>query len=177
MWLTADQHFCHERIIELANRPFSSLQEMNETMINRWNWVVRSGDLVYHLGDFCLGNSVQAQEIFGQLSGQIHVLAYPWHHDKRWLVESMHSKEGPVVLEPPMVVLRIPEIKLDNHALRITLCHYPMARWEASHYGAWHFYGHAHETIPEVRNKSINVGVDAWGFYPVSLEELEERLG
>ena len=49
----ADTHFGHERVIEFDKRPFSSLEEMEEEMIRRWNAVVERGDTVYILGDFC----------------------------------------------------------------------------------------------------------------------------
>jgi len=34
---------------------FSSLDEMNEVMIQRWNELVKPGDIVYHLGDVVFG--------------------------------------------------------------------------------------------------------------------------
>ena len=36
-FFTADQHFGHFNIMRLSKRPFASLDEMNETMIARWN--------------------------------------------------------------------------------------------------------------------------------------------
>ena len=52
-----DTHFGHKNIMsfEPVARPFSSLEEMHEVMIDRWNSVVGPGDIVYHLGDFCFG--------------------------------------------------------------------------------------------------------------------------
>jgi calcineurin-like phosphoesterase family protein len=35
-------------------RPFASVEEMDEVMVQRWNAVVRHGDTVYHLGDVAM---------------------------------------------------------------------------------------------------------------------------
>lgn len=58
-WFTSDTHFGHSKILEYEPkaRPFSSVEEMNEVMIDRWNSCVSSNDIIYHLGDFCFGKS------------------------------------------------------------------------------------------------------------------------
>jgi len=64
VFFSADTHFNHAKCCELfrAGR-FSSLDEMNETMIERWNGRVKRGDRVYHLGDVALGRLEDAAEI------------------------------------------------------------------------------------------------------------------
>ena len=53
IYFTSDTHFLHDNIVPL--RPvFSSLEEMTEEIIRRWNAVVRPQDRIYHLGDFAL---------------------------------------------------------------------------------------------------------------------------
>jgi calcineurin-like phosphoesterase family protein len=42
---------------------------------------------------------------------------------------------------------------------RVTLCHYGMRVWPASHHGAWHFFGHSHGRLPN-HGRSRDVGVD-----------------
>jgi len=37
VWFTADHHFGHERVIELAGRPFTSGKEMDDELTWRWN--------------------------------------------------------------------------------------------------------------------------------------------
>lgn len=58
-WFTSDTHFFHKNILEYEKeaRPFSTVEEMNECLINRWNSCVNSKDIVYHLGDFCFGRA------------------------------------------------------------------------------------------------------------------------
>jgi calcineurin-like phosphoesterase family protein len=56
-WFISDTHFGHKNILEYEPeaRPFESLQQMHEVMIERWNSVVKPKDIVYHLGDFAFG--------------------------------------------------------------------------------------------------------------------------
>jgi calcineurin-like phosphoesterase family protein len=56
-WFTSDHHFGHTNILkyEKEARPFETVEEMNEALIDRWNAVVRDNDMVFHLGDFAFG--------------------------------------------------------------------------------------------------------------------------
>lgn len=58
-WFIGDTHFGHKNILQYEKdaRPFGSMEEMHEIMIERWNIVVNNSDIVYHLGDFCFGKS------------------------------------------------------------------------------------------------------------------------
>jgi calcineurin-like phosphoesterase family protein len=56
IWFSSDTHYGHKRIIELAKRPFSSVEEMDEVMIERHNARVRPGDQFFHVGDFAFAD-------------------------------------------------------------------------------------------------------------------------
>ena len=47
----SDLHLFHNRILEKFNRPFSSVEEMHEMIINNWKNKVKADDTVYILGD------------------------------------------------------------------------------------------------------------------------------
>ena len=55
LFFTSDTHFNHTNILQYCNRPFKIVDQMNETIITNWNNVVEPDDIVFHLGDFCLG--------------------------------------------------------------------------------------------------------------------------
>jgi calcineurin-like phosphoesterase family protein len=67
VFLTSDTHFGHANIIKYCHRPFSSVEEMDETLVERWNAIVRPQDHVYHLGDVAM--QPKALQIVKRLNG------------------------------------------------------------------------------------------------------------
>ena len=57
IWFTSDSHFGHRNIITYSSRPFSSVEEMDETLIQNWNSVVKPNDLIFNLGDVFFSQS------------------------------------------------------------------------------------------------------------------------
>ena len=163
---TADHHFSHRNIIEYTSRPFSSVEEMDAVMINRWNSVVKPKDTVYHLGDFSLANRVD--HIFKQLNGTVYIIR--GNHD-RWVNKNAFfpiTKEGSVFLIPA-------QYELKHMGETIVLSHYPMISWNKSFHGSWHLFGHVHGILNPY-GKSLDVGVDTHEFYPYSFEEVKSIM-
>jgi calcineurin-like phosphoesterase family protein len=52
VWFTSDFHFGHANIIRYCDRPFSSVAEMDEAILDRLNSCVKTMDHLYFLGDF-----------------------------------------------------------------------------------------------------------------------------
>ena len=57
----------------------------------------------------------------------------------------------------------------------IWLSHYAHRTWPRLHRGDLHLYGHSHGTLPG-DSRSLDVGVDCWGYRPVTLAEIRERM-
>lgn len=64
IYFTSDHHFWHANIIRYCNRPFNSVEKMNEILIQIWNDLVAPEDEVYYLGDFSL--AARPVEIYTQ---------------------------------------------------------------------------------------------------------------
>jgi calcineurin-like phosphoesterase family protein len=160
-WFTADQHFGHENVIRFCNRPFSSVEEMDEAMIALWNGVVAPEDTVWHVGDFAYRcHPKRAHEIFSRLNG------------RKFLVIGNHDKGA---LHLPWAATPELMAHIAVEGTRIHLCHYAMRTWPGLHRGAIHLFGHSHGRMPGT-DRSLDVGVDAWGLQPVSLDAIKVRL-
>ncbi len=92
IWVTSDTHFNHTNILKFTDsntgklvRPeFKDVTEMNETMIQRWNEVVRPGDKVYHLGDVFFGDKEWFQKTWPRLMGSKRLIVGN-HDDVKYL--------------------------------------------------------------------------------------------
>jgi calcineurin-like phosphoesterase family protein len=157
-WITADQHFGHRNIITLCGRPFESVETMDEAMVEGWNAVVGENDEVWCLGDFAYRCPPRRlADIFGRLSGR-----------KRHLIRGNHDR-GPTLQLRWTSVSDYAQIKIGT--IDVILFHYAMRVWNKCHYGSWHLFGHSHGQLPPV-GRSCDVGVDVWGFRPVSFDEI-----
>jgi len=172
---TSDQHFGHANIIKYQHRPYKNVDEMDSALIESWNAKVDHDDIVFHLGDFTLGDERQAARYFSRLNGAIGVVR--GSHDDRWYKNSVYyrSRSGiPVKLLGDRFDYSSAMIGEDGRNLLIVMSHYAMARWPISHYGSLHVFGHSHGNFEGI-GKSVDVGVDV---YPnlLYIEEVVEIL-
>lgn len=49
IWFTADFRLGHKNIMRYCNRPFDTVEEMNRTIIERLNSLVKANDILYFL--------------------------------------------------------------------------------------------------------------------------------
>ncbi len=158
IWFTSDTHYDHWNIDQHCNRGFLSLEEMNETLIENYNKLVKPTDTLYHLGDFALKGA--SDRIFNRLNGKKH------------LIKGNHDRNNVLLLDWKSIK-EVDILKIDNQL--IFLSHYPHRSWPHKYHGSYHLYGHVHGTMEDY-DLSCDVGVDCWEFKPVHLDVIFERF-
>lgn len=167
VWFTADLHLGHTNIIKYCDRPFETVEQMDNHLIAEWNSVVEHGDVVYHIGDFTLGSLKRAEAYLNALHGVIRLL--PGSHDS-WMSELMYGVYGERFEILPV------RCEVDIGKDSFVLDHYAMQVWPASHYGSYHLFGHSHGQLPDNGTRRMDVGVDPNGFRPISADDVVKKL-
>lgn len=158
IYFTSDTHFGHGNVIRYAHRPFSSTEEMDETMIRNWNERIGPEDDVYHLGDFALCDTRRIGSIIDRLMGRKHLIF--GNHDRT--IRKDPGLQRRFVWCKDMYELSVPDADAHRDRQKIVLCHYAMRVWNASHYGSFQIHGHSHGTLSQDPYLlQIDVGVDA----------------
>ncbi|KAA3633816.1 MAG: phosphoesterase [Bacteroidetes bacterium] len=171
MFFTSDQHFGHKNIIKYSGRPFQSVDEMNEVLIQRWNEKIGPDDKVYHLGDFAFTTSEkETREILDRLNGKIY------------LVKGNHDKLAVACRDRFEWVKDYYELTVKDDSFKrgkqlVVLFHYAIREWKAKHRGSYQLYGHSHGTLPDDPNAlAFDIGVDCHDFYPLSWEDVKKIM-
>ena len=167
IFFTSDLHLGHANVIRHCNRPFSSVEEMDEVLIRNWNQRVKTNDTVYVLGDLMFRNHKPPEEYLKQLRGKKHL--FTGNHDRDWTKK--------VQLDDYFEsVNKLDFISDGKH--QMTLCHFPMMSWPHST-RAYMVFGHIHnntdaEYWPLICNSELmlNAGVDINDFMPVTFDEM-----
>jgi calcineurin-like phosphoesterase family protein len=171
LYFVSDTHFGHDNIRIYQNRPFGTVEEMDEALIARWNEKVEPDALVYHLGDFAFKNPARYAR---QLNGNITLIM--GNHDKKSIGCYEHEC-GFTVHKHSYLDIATQLEPGKSHIVYMTLCHYCMMTWNKSHFGAWHLFGHTHTDILPNTGKSMNVCVGVNNDYePTSLADVVKYM-
>lgn len=160
----SDTHFGHERIKNYCGRPFSTLEEMDSTLIKNFNERVAEDDLVFFLGDFCLKQSTEASDApkkaFEYYRNQLkckNIIFIEGNHD------------GHNTVKTP-----IESIVIQHGGKRIYLTHDP--KYSKPDF-FFNFTGHTHGKYGKFRKIGkkgyiVDLSVEAWNYRPVDYNEI-----
>lgn len=156
VWFIGDLHFGHEAILKYCpeHRPFASIDEHNQALIQRWNSVVRPKDKVFVLGDFCLGKHNIKYAKY--LNGFLHlIMGNHDNYDSQEYAENFFKLSGAVQYKKGI------------------LTHIPVHESELSRF-RFNIHGHLHtKCIPDKRY--INVSAEQINLTPISWNALKEK--
>ena len=169
IWFTSDTHFGHANVLNFTDRRWETVEQMASALIGAINARVAPADELYILGDFSFKMTAREAAALRDriVCRKVHLV--PGNHDKDWTHKDV---AGTFIVEPPIVRLNI-------HGQKIVLSHYPLRDWQSLSHGSWRLHGHIHS--PGALSNELNraqglarydVGVDANGYAPVSLDGL-----
>jgi calcineurin-like phosphoesterase family protein len=170
MYLTSDNHFGHKNIIGYCDRPFQTVEQMDEAMIQRWNHNVGKTATIMVVGDFSFYDAVKTKEITQRLNGRKILIR--GNHDKAhsdsWFLKCGFDSVVESMTIPAMV---------QEDTVEIQHYHDYESRYG---YGVL-FHGHAHNFFKAkhyvtFKRVLLNVGVDCWNFTPVHIDFLFETV-
>lgn len=139
----ADLHFYHGAMNDRMDcRGFSSVEEMNEYMIGKWNGKVRENDEVVIIGDLSWGNAEETSQLTRRLNGRLY------------LIQGNHDG---FVSKTTMDMSRFEWVKpyeeLYDNKRKVVLCHYPIICYngqyrldEDGNPRTYMLYGHVHDS-------------------------------
>lgn len=182
VFFTSDLHIGHKNIIEYSHRPFSNVEEMNETLIDNWNKTVPEDGIVFDLGDFAIGGSQVWNDALSRLKGKHYLIM--GNHDMKNYREG-YAKYFEMVTQQMY-------IQVDD--VSIYLNHFPFLCFGGAYreqHNVYAIHGHTHfrKNINILEyNKDIkriidfafpsqyDVGVDFNNYKPISWYELKSKM-
>ncbi len=179
IFLTSDFHLSHNRDFVYAARGFASVEEMNETIVKRFNEVVSPDDIVYILGDLCLGGGSEEvkqenKRLIESLNGDLKVVL--GNHDTPARVALYQSCRNVQIFGFANMI--------QYKKYHFYLSHYPSltSNWDddkSLKQRVINLCGHSHYTDPLKdmdKGPIYHVECDAHNCYPVALDKIIEDM-
>lgn len=179
-WISSDLHAFHKNIVRKLSswndgstmRDFDSVDQMNDTIVNNINSVVKEEDLLICLGDWNFGG-IQNLPIFRERIACRNIILVLGNHDGR------HGQEfDPIVRgrrSSSYFKMYTQYLEAIYNDIPIIMFHYPIASWNHMGKGAIHTFGHIH-SVGEARffngGKSMDVGLDGNNMMPYHIDEI-----
>ena len=135
---------------------------MDNILINNWNSTISPEDEVWVLGDFGMRKREQLVNHFNRLNGIKNLVL--GNHDDAEVMKTFGWNSVQHYAE------------FYDGDQYVVLSHYPMRTWNHVGHNSTHLFGHCHSDGRMGNQQSTDVGVDAWNYFPVTLEQIKKRL-
>ena len=177
IFVTSDTHFRHANILTFTDSTtgalirgnrFADVDAMDEHMIERWNSVVKPGDIVYHLGDVVMGDREWFKKNWPRLNGSKRLIVGN-HDDIPFLASGGFFKKVSMWRMFPEFGLMLSHVPLHINSLY----RYPSKDSDETFelVAMLNVHGHIHQN-PSPEGPYRNVSVEVTDYTPVNIEDL-----
>lgn len=170
IFFCSDTHFCHNQRFLYEPREFSSVEEMNEQIIENWNKTVPKDGITYLLGDTMLNDNEKGIECLKRLNGQIFLIF--GNHDSE-------NRKNLIFSECNNVRGGWYAYVIKHGKISIYMSHYPTitANYDEKHFSQHviSLHGHTHQQANFLYPNNpfmYHVGVDSHNCTPVHIDEV-----
>ncbi len=197
-WFTSDIHFGHANCIDYCQRPFENVDVFKEKFIEDWNRLVRPDDLAIFVGDiFFYHTKEQMKATLARMNGRKILVKGNHDFEHRIMMnagfelsvdemtmtiagERVQFSHYPFRMKPWLsrwVKFKARAFK----ALRWLGIETPAIFFEKYHHkrpvdnGQFLIHGHTHSKH-KINGRAIHVGVDAWKYKPVNIQEISNMI-
>lgn len=174
IYLTSDTHFNHTNLISMCPESrghFSSVEDMNESIIEYWNMTIPPDATVYHLGDLCMGQIKDIEGILKRLNGHIILIRGNHDYSKR---RSEYIKCGVEIKDIEYISYKGKYFILSHIPIGNPEC---MAHLIGPNSEVWNLHGHTHQcTYFSETPNTFHVGLDSNDMKPISLDEVYNHI-
>lgn len=178
IWVISDTHFSHENILKFTDsntgKPvrghlFDNIDQMDEYMLEKWNSVVKQGDIVYHLGDVFMGCRERFAKQWPKFNGSKRLVVGN-HDDIKFLSSGGFFKkvyESRIFSEFNLILTHRPA-----HDSQMYRMKQRGLAWVPENLTPMrNIHGHIHQN-PSPEGPYRNMSVEAIDYTPVNIEEL-----
>ena len=171
IYFTADLHFNHDKEFIWKARGYSSVEEMNEDLINKICTTLNEGDELWVLGDLVMGDINNAAAVLSRIPYSVHFLV--GNHDTIRRI-NLYDSLGWINHERA--------IQVTDGNWDFYLSHYPTVTMNyddvKKHHPLINLHGHTHYQNKFYNNNPYmyNVGVDSQNGYPVSIDKIKADI-
>ena len=173
IYCTSDWHFFHNNPFIYEPRGFSSVEEMNETIIKNHNNIVKEDDIIYCLGDCMLNDNQKGMECINRLNGHKKIIL--GNHCTNTRIELYKTL-------PNTEVLGYADI-IKYNGYHFYLSHYPTITSDHDEDRPLKqiilsLHGHTHDRRKFYQDNPTmyNVALDAHNNTPVSIDQIIEDI-
>ena len=170
----SDTHLGHENILSQCRPQFTSIEQMNQTIIDNINRKTTRKDRLYIVGDFSFRSHTPVTEFLDAIKPQKILIV--GNHDRDWLKKLSQEEIDHYFIGV------YPQHSVKKNGIELHFNHFPQLAWNRSHFfgQSLSICGHIHNDRTEALaaqlfplvNCQFNAGVDINGFEPVTIEEL-----
>lgn len=161
-YLISDLHLDHTSIIDYCDRPFDTVEEMNQALIANWNGEIKPDDDVLFLGDLTVKSGIEP------------VYSYVEQLNGSWMfVVGNHDTVAPPNIPDPSICTHY---QFTYRGIPFYAVHDPADA--PRNFNGWILHGHHHNNhlreFPFINpnERRVNVSVELVDYRPLHLDDL-----